>query len=451
MHARPTRATTGKQTEDRNTMAIRISELTDAGSLGGDELLEVSKLSTSVDITATTISAQASDNSFNDSGAGFVAAGFAVGDSVNVQGFTGNVANNIATGRITALTTSKMTIGGTDGDVIVDDAAGESVTITKWESARATAQDIADLGGGSGGSVDVQVFDASGTWNKPSGAVLVRVIAIGGGGPGGGGSRRSGANTTGAGAGGGGARLDALFDPAALGSSETVTVATARTGGAGGTVDGNNGGVGSNGGDSSFGSHLVAYGGGAGAYGGPTAGAGGGGGGARGAGSAGSGNTGGAAGAFGGGTGGGTAGANDVVTNNFAGGGGSGTTGGAVNGVAGASTGGGGPGGGSGGGSGAGTTVYPGGAGGVVAPIPSTAAAGGTGSGGAGADGAAPTSLLYPGTAGGGGAGGGTGAGGNGGNGGIGAGGGGGGTSAQGNGGNGGNGGPGRVVVITYL
>jgi hypothetical protein len=29
-----------------------------------------------------------------------------------------------------------MTIGGTDGDVIVDDAAGESVTITKWTSAR---------------------------------------------------------------------------------------------------------------------------------------------------------------------------------------------------------------------------------------------------------------------------------------------------------------------------
>jgi hypothetical protein len=80
-------------------------------------------------ITAATISAQASDNSFNDSGSGFVTAGFGVGQAVVVSGFTGSVANNL-TGIITALTAGKMTIGGTDGDVIVDDAAGESVTIT---------------------------------------------------------------------------------------------------------------------------------------------------------------------------------------------------------------------------------------------------------------------------------------------------------------------------------
>jgi hypothetical protein len=80
-------------------------------------------------ITASTISAAAADNSFNDSGSGFIAAGFEVGDAVTVTGFTGDVANNIASGVITALTAGKMTIGGTDGDVIVDDAAGESVTI----------------------------------------------------------------------------------------------------------------------------------------------------------------------------------------------------------------------------------------------------------------------------------------------------------------------------------
>jgi len=79
--------------------------------------------------TATTLSAVAADNSFNDSANGFVTAGFEVGDVVTVSGFTGNVANNIARGVITALTAGKMTIGGTDGDVIVDDAAGESVTI----------------------------------------------------------------------------------------------------------------------------------------------------------------------------------------------------------------------------------------------------------------------------------------------------------------------------------
>jgi hypothetical protein len=80
-------------------------------------------------ITASTISALASDNSFNDSGTGFVTAGFEVGQAVVVSGFTGDTANNL-TGIITALTAGKMTIGGTDGDVIVDDAAGEAVTIT---------------------------------------------------------------------------------------------------------------------------------------------------------------------------------------------------------------------------------------------------------------------------------------------------------------------------------
>jgi hypothetical protein len=84
--------------------------------------------------TATTISAAGADNSYNDSGNGFVTAGFEVGDKVTVSGFTGNVANNIAKGVITALTAGKMTIGGTDGDVIVDDAAGESVTIVTTSS-----------------------------------------------------------------------------------------------------------------------------------------------------------------------------------------------------------------------------------------------------------------------------------------------------------------------------
>lgn len=83
----------------------------------------------SATITGTTISAAASDNSFNDSGNGFVTAGFAVGNRVNVRGFTGDTANNITAGIITSVAAGKIIIGGTDGDVIVDDAAGESVTI----------------------------------------------------------------------------------------------------------------------------------------------------------------------------------------------------------------------------------------------------------------------------------------------------------------------------------
>lgn len=115
-----------------------ITALPAAGSLTGDELFEISQRSSTVTITAATISAAAADNSFNDSTSGFVAAGFNVGDRVNVSGFTGDLANNLLVATITALTAAKMTIGGADGDVIVDDPDGESVTISKWESRRAT-------------------------------------------------------------------------------------------------------------------------------------------------------------------------------------------------------------------------------------------------------------------------------------------------------------------------
>lgn len=116
-------------------MAQKISQMTSAGTLVGTEQLEVSQLSTTVTITAATLSALNSDNSYNDSGSGFVTAGFAVGDTVKVTGF-GSSVNNIFSGTVTALTPAKMTIGGTDGDVIIDGAAGSSVTITKWNSRR---------------------------------------------------------------------------------------------------------------------------------------------------------------------------------------------------------------------------------------------------------------------------------------------------------------------------
>ena len=128
---------------------MRISKLNPAAALTGAELTVVSQLSASVTITATTISAQASDNSYNDSANGFVAAGFTVGKAVKVTGFTGSSANNITSAVVTAVTAGKLTIAGTDGDVIVDDAAGESVTITQWETVRSTAQAVADLVGGS--------------------------------------------------------------------------------------------------------------------------------------------------------------------------------------------------------------------------------------------------------------------------------------------------------------
>jgi hypothetical protein len=96
-----------------------------------DKLLEAALCGTfaaRATITGTTISAAASDNSFNDSGNGFVTAGFVVGDKITVSGFTGAVANN-ANRVVTAVAAGKLTCAGADGDTIVDDAAGEAVTI----------------------------------------------------------------------------------------------------------------------------------------------------------------------------------------------------------------------------------------------------------------------------------------------------------------------------------
>lgn len=132
-----------------------ISGLTAAASLTGDEIAEISQLSTTVTMTAATLSALAADNSYNDSANGFVTAGFTVGMRVRVQGFTGNVVNNIIFGIITALTAAKMTIGGAEGNVIVDDAAGESVTIAKWNTRRCSLDEIAALGAASTLGVDV--------------------------------------------------------------------------------------------------------------------------------------------------------------------------------------------------------------------------------------------------------------------------------------------------------
>jgi hypothetical protein len=51
-----------------------------------------------------------------------------------------------------------MTIGGTDGDVIVDDAAGESVTITAWGSLRSGISEILTAMQGAGSSASAAGF-----------------------------------------------------------------------------------------------------------------------------------------------------------------------------------------------------------------------------------------------------------------------------------------------------
>jgi hypothetical protein len=98
-------------------------------------LIEVAQPSTAVRRSAATISASGADGSFNDSGGGFLTAGFAVGDRVTAEGFD-SAASNLTLGVIAAVTANKMTIAAPEGANIVNSPEGPVVTISKWVSRR---------------------------------------------------------------------------------------------------------------------------------------------------------------------------------------------------------------------------------------------------------------------------------------------------------------------------
>lgn len=79
-------------------------------------------------VTGTTYSCAASDNSINDSGNGFITAGFRAGDPISVTGFTTS-GNNTTRATIATVSAGKLTFTGTYGDGITDEIAGDSVTI----------------------------------------------------------------------------------------------------------------------------------------------------------------------------------------------------------------------------------------------------------------------------------------------------------------------------------
>lgn len=196
-----------------------------------------------------------------------------------------------------------------------------------------------------GNQVDVQTFDANGTWTKPTGAKTVVVQAWGGGG--GGGTATDATSNSAAGGGGGGAYNTFTYNAASLTATVAVTVPAASGAGvAGGSV--------------TFGSYFSTFGGGAGAD--SASGvisAGGGGGGIQSGGSVGGASTGGAGGAIAG-----SAGGLSTLPGNPNGGFGGAGGGGRVEGVGGAAVyGGGGGGGGQKGGTG-GLSIYGGGGGG---------------------------------------------------------------------------------------
>lgn len=83
-------------------------------------------------ITAATLAAVAATSKITDSGNALLTTGFRPGDTITISGFTGDVSNNqITTVTSVASDGSDMVVAGT----LVNDAAGESVTITSVSKA----------------------------------------------------------------------------------------------------------------------------------------------------------------------------------------------------------------------------------------------------------------------------------------------------------------------------
>lgn len=124
---------------DRQIADFRLGAISVAGDLNTelsfesfDDFLEAVLMGTwapKATKAAITLSAANADDSFNDSGNGFITAGFQVGDVIQTTGFA-TPANNgtwiiasVAAGKIT------VTLPGGGAAAIVDEAAGASVTV----------------------------------------------------------------------------------------------------------------------------------------------------------------------------------------------------------------------------------------------------------------------------------------------------------------------------------
>jgi hypothetical protein len=117
---------------------------------------------------------------------------------------------------------------------------------------------ITGIGDQPAGIFNRQVFAASGTWTKPTGASMVRVQVLGAGSGGGSGRRGATGSTRLGGAGGSaGTYVDQWFNAGFLPSTVAVTVGTGGVGGASIGANDTNGNPGATGAASSFGTILA--------------------------------------------------------------------------------------------------------------------------------------------------------------------------------------------------
>lgn len=117
--------------------------------------------------------------------------------------------------------------------------------------------------------IDVQIFTSSNNWTKRAGTIMSDVIAIAPGGGGGSGRKGSeGGDRTGGGGGSAGQFVIQRIRTSGVSSPVSVTIGAKGTGGAGITANNTNGNPGTDGGDVTFGSYVIAKGGKGGAAGG---------------------------------------------------------------------------------------------------------------------------------------------------------------------------------------
>jgi hypothetical protein len=109
---------------------------------------------------------------------------------------------------------------------------------------------------------DVQVYTSgSGTWTRPAAGLFVDVIMYGGGGGGGSGRKAVGVSVPGGSGGGAGGHSRFTFRRTDLGITESYSVGTGGAGGTSVSSANTNGNDGTSGGDSTFGTKLIAAGG----------------------------------------------------------------------------------------------------------------------------------------------------------------------------------------------
>ena len=123
-------------------MTVSVSELDAGTALLRDELVLVSQLSTTITAVAATISAVATGNKLHCTGSEFNDAGFTAGSAIQITGFTGQVANNYFSARLSSVDLEAGDIFLRSDFPLLDDAAGETVHVTQWVSIRPTLQDI---------------------------------------------------------------------------------------------------------------------------------------------------------------------------------------------------------------------------------------------------------------------------------------------------------------------